>query len=92
MDEITPSSGDPAETRWIVEFTEFRVRDEHQRRVIEELGQMAHAVVRVWLHVATPTAIVHGTSGKPIRRVSFMSRSQMRRFVGVFGGRHVRPE
>ena len=90
-DARTPSNDDQNGHRWIVNFTNFKTRDKTQSRVIEELGPMAHEVVRVWLNVVTPDAIVREPPGKPIQSISFSSRSQMRRFINLFGGRHFRP-
>jgi hypothetical protein len=81
VNETTISNDDPAEDKWIVDFQSFKTRNETQSRVIHELGLMAYEVVRVWLHVATPGAIVREPSGEPIRHVAFPSRSQMRRFL-----------
>jgi hypothetical protein len=79
------------ERRWIVKFKGFRTRDEAQRRVIEELGQMAYEVVRLWLNVVTSGAVIVGPSDQSVRRISFRCRSKMRGFLRTFGGRQIRP-
>ena len=82
---------DMPERRWIVVIAEFRTGNEAQRHVIDELGLMAYEVVRLWLIVATPGAVIVGPSGQGERRISFHRRSEMRRFIQLFGGRQLRP-
>ena len=82
---------DPSERRWIVDFRFFKTSNEVQRRVIDELQGMAFEVVKIWLQVVTPGAVVIERSDRSVRRVAFPCRSQMRRFLQTFGGRQLRP-
>ena len=92
MNESSPSLNDDlAEYRWIVDFAEFRTRNEVQRRVVEELGLMAFEVVKIWLKVLTTDAVVIESTEQSVRRISFHRRSEMRRFMQLFGGRQLRP-
>jgi hypothetical protein len=86
---VSPKN-DPASHKWIVDFTDFRTRDEAQRGVISELREMAFEVVKVWLQVVTPGAVIVGPSEQSVRLISFCCRSHMRRFLRTFGGRQVR--
>jgi hypothetical protein len=72
--------------RWIVRFA-FRYTDDNQRSVVENLGLMAHEVVRVWLEAITPDAHVSEPRGEPIWYVRFRTRSAARRFNKVWGGK-----
>jgi len=70
---------------WTVDFA-FRCKDEHQRRLIDSLGLVAHEVVRVWLDVITPGAVVRDPPGNPIGHVLCPSREAARRLCRTFGG------
>ena len=74
--------------RWQVEFS-FRCTNEHQRKVLEDLGIIAHETVRQWIEIIIPGAYVLEPSGTPIRRVFFLSRAGARRFRQTWGGRIV---
>jgi len=76
---------DQSNHRWIVRFA-FRHNDENQRQVIENLGLMAHEVVRIWLEAITPGARVSEPRGEPIGYVTFPTRSTARRFIHAWGG------
>jgi len=77
----------PERHRWTVQLVEFRCKDEHQRRAVDGLGIMAHEVVRIWLQVVTPGAIVHEPPATPVRTAVFLSRAAARRFITTFGGK-----
>jgi hypothetical protein len=47
---------------------------------------LASAIIRLWLDVLIPTAIVAEPWGKPIRTVSFRTRREQRRFLRQWGG------
>jgi hypothetical protein len=83
-------NNDLLEGRWIVDFEEFRVRNEVQRRAIDELQEMAFEVVQIWLKVLTPDAVVVKSTDQSARHISFHHRSEMRRFIQSFGGRQIR--
>jgi hypothetical protein len=72
--------------RWIVDF-KFRIADERQRSVIDDLGLLAHDVVRTWLRVILPDSHVFEQQGQPISRVVFPTRAAARRFIATWGGR-----
>jgi len=88
---LASPNDDPPERRWVVAFKYFRTRDEAQRRVIDELRGTAIEVVKVWLKVLTPDAVVVEPSDQSVRRIAFRYRSQMRRFLRTFGGRQLPP-
>jgi hypothetical protein len=71
---------------WIVEFA-FRFTNDHQRNVVEELGILAHDVVRVWLGAVIPGAVVLEPHGTQVRTVACPSRQAARRLCRTFGGR-----
>jgi hypothetical protein len=73
--------------RWIVEFTELRVRDEHQRTAAASIDrQTLFGILRLWLTVVTPGAVItEPDSGG--WTISFIARSQARHFIGCFGGK-----
>jgi hypothetical protein len=74
--------------RWCVKFAEFRCRDEHQVRAIEEVGIfLAHKILRAWLAAVTPDAHVIEAHGTPVQNVHFRRRSDARRFISCWGGR-----
>ena len=75
--------------RWIVEFTQFKVKDEHQHQVIDRLGcRVMDQVLEVFLQAVTPGAylVEQTATGKTI---AFPCRRAGRRFIGTFGGRWV---
>ena len=80
---ISPDNG-----RWIVDFT-LRIVNEEQRRVVDALGaNRVHALVRLWLELITPNHVVEPL-GTPIEKIQFKRRSDMRRFMKVWGGRAI---
>ena len=82
------SNDDSDDRRWMVEFA-FRFNDACQRSVVEELGMLAHDVVRLWVDVITPGACVLEPARTPIRYVRFPTRSAARKFVRTWGGKLV---
>ena len=75
--------------RWTVDF---KIRtDNDQQRVVDALGiNRVHGVLRLWLEVITPdSSIVIEPEGTPIRWIRFQRRSDMRRFMKVWGGQAV---
>jgi hypothetical protein len=47
----------PTHGRWIVEFTDFRIRNDKQRRAIESFSRpLLDEVLKIWLKVVTPGA------------------------------------
>jgi hypothetical protein len=76
----------PKRHRWIVEFA-FRVRDDRQSRALTACGLLTHEVVRLWVQIVTPGAVVHEPPGTPVKTVLFASRASARRFASTFGGK-----
>lgn len=73
---------------WIVEFTDFRIRDDKQRKAIESLSRpLLDEVLKIWLRVVTPGAHIVERPGTPIRTIVFLTRAAGRRFCSCFGGR-----
>ena len=78
--------------RWIVEFSDFRVRDDRQRRAIESLDRpLLDRVLEIWVTVVTPEARIVERPGTPVRTVQCVRRSDARKFVATWGGRVVTP-
>jgi hypothetical protein len=72
--------------RWIVKL-HFRCDNDRQRSVIDNLGPLAHDVVRLWLRVILPDARLVEQQDRTIRHVAFPSRAAARRFVATWGGK-----
>lgn len=70
--------------KWNVEFS-WRFSDEHQRRVIGDLGMLADQVLRLYLEIRLPSAAVREQRGK-VENVAFRTRSAARLFANKFGG------
>ena len=82
-DPITPNHG-----RWIVEFTDFRIRNDQQRRAIESLGRpVLDEVLKIWLKVVTPGAYVVEPHSATPWTIIFPNRAASRSFRSCFGGR-----
>lgn len=76
------------EYRWIVDF-ELRIVNDDQCRVVNVLGVgRVHDVVRLFLEIIIPSHIVE-QNGTLIRQIRFRRRSDMRRFMKVWGGQAV---
>jgi hypothetical protein len=72
---------------WIVEFHEFRYRDDSQREAIESLDRgVLSEILKIWLTVLTPGAAFDLNGASP-NLIFFRARSQARKFVATFGGR-----
>jgi hypothetical protein len=72
---------------WIVEFHEFRCKDDRQREAIEGLDRgVLNEILRIWLQLRTPGAAFDPHGASP-NLISFRARSEARRFVSSFGGR-----
>jgi hypothetical protein len=87
MKNMPPQSA-PNARCWTVDFA-FRYNDDRQRRVVEELGVMAHEVVRLYCDVCCPGSAVVEPEGTPIRQIICRTRQQARKIVRTFGGRLV---
>ena len=86
--QSTPSTTANDHGRWVVEFADFRVQDEHQRRVLESVSRdTLSAVLRIWLRIITPGAQVIEREGSSVWTGLFQTRSQARHFVACFGGK-----
>jgi hydrogenase maturation factor len=79
-------TADYRESRWLVSFS-LRAQDERQTNVVMLLGTLAHEVVRMWLRVIVPDAVVFEPPGCPVRHVAFRRRADARRFIKTWGGR-----
>jgi hypothetical protein len=87
MNEITLANAGPAENKWIVEFSEFRVRNEDQRRAIESLDRRTlFGVLKIWLESITPGARVVEQRGMSTLTISFPTRAASRHFT-AWGGK-----
>jgi hypothetical protein len=85
-----PSAATDRSGRWTVEFIDFRVQNEHQRRVIESLERRALLdVVKIWLNVITPGAKIIEQGGTAIWTIVFPTRSQARHFRTCFDGKPI---
>jgi len=86
--KTTPSTTVNDHGRWTVEFTDFRVRDEHQRRVLESVSRdTLLAILRIWLKIITPGAQVIEQADSAAWTIVFPTRSQARHCVATFGGK-----
>jgi hypothetical protein len=73
---------------WTVDFS-LRIDNEQQRRVVSALGiGRVHDVVKLWMEVIIPSHVVE-QNGTLIRQIRFRRRSDMRRFMKVWGGQAV---
>ena len=88
MTELTHSHSDPVGNKWIVEFNEFRIRDEHQRRVIASLDHRTLLdVLKIWLETVMPSAYISEQQGMAALTMNFATRAASRYFVTCFGGK-----
>jgi hypothetical protein len=72
---------------WIVEFHDFRYRDDRQREILQSLDRgVLAAVMKIWLKVVTPGAAFDPCGATP-NLIRFPVRSMARHFVATFGGR-----
>ena len=74
--------------RWIVEFTELRVRNEHQHHVAQSLDRrMLSGILELWLKVVTPGAQIVEQQRTEVLTILFPNRAGSRKFRSCFGGR-----
>jgi hypothetical protein len=74
--------------KWIVEFTDLRVQNDHQRRVAESLDRgTLFSILKMFLRVATPGAQVLEQHGTAAMKIMFPSRAASRKFRSSLGGR-----
>jgi hypothetical protein len=70
--------------KWNIKFS-WLCSTEHQRRVIADLGILAHKVLKLFLSILIPDAIAK-ESGGILTSVGFRTRADARRFSKQFGG------
>jgi hypothetical protein len=74
--------------RWVVEFTELRVRNEHQRDVAESLDRRAlSGILEIWLKIVVPGATIVDPLGTAACSIVFPNRAASRKFCSRFGGK-----
>ena len=81
--------------KWIVEFTDLRIQNDHQRRVAESLGRgVLFSIVQMVLMVTVPGAEVLEQQGTAAMKIMFPNRAASRRLRSHLGGRllSARPE
>jgi hypothetical protein len=88
---MTEAHATPAEDRqnlrWVVQFEDFRYRNDRQRKAIESLDRgVLNRILTIWLKVITPGAAFDPDATSP-NLIRFPVRSFARRFVSTFGGR-----
>jgi hypothetical protein len=87
MNDINFANDGAPDTGLIFEFTDFRIRDEHRRRVIESLDRRTlFGVVEIWLESVTPGAFVIEQHGMSALTIVFPNRAAI---VGEAGDHHV---
>ena len=84
--ETATLNHDLGNRRWLVKFS-FSCADDRQATIVQELGLLAHEVVRLWIDVITPGACVLEPPGTPVGQVAFPSRSSARHFRQSWGGK-----
>jgi hypothetical protein len=83
----TIAQEDSHDLPWIVQFDDFRYRNDVQREAIERLDRrVLNEVLKIWLKVITPGADFDLDGASP-NLIRFPVRSMARRFVATFGGR-----
>jgi hypothetical protein len=88
MTAAHPTTAEDRQNRpWIVQFDDFRYRDDRQRDAIEGLDRgVLNEVLKIWLKVITPGACFDLNGASP-NLIFFRARSHARHFVATFGGR-----